>query len=583
MLESFFRLITQTSLSTSLIVAVLLLLFPFINRRYSAKWRYFVWLIIALRLIFPFDIKTENKPININIPANYIESISQADHQSAVYLTSDKNETQSNNKIDFKKTISFIWAVGFVLFIIYHIGGYFIFLKNIRRYSKPADEKINSLWRLVKNEARVSKNIRVLVCKKIKSPMMTGFFKPILLLPEQEFDGNDLPVILKHELIHYKRKDVWYKLTLIFANALHWFNPLIYLMVYAADRDVEIVCDSEVIKNADIDYKKRYSEAILKAVSKNSAHSPALSTYFYGGKSILKERFKNIFNINKKKKGILALCAVIIIISIFGVSVVYGDNAETKTTINNSFKAYSTDLYSLSAPASWNVEAAFDGTVSFKKDSEDQGSLSVLNYDPTLPISQFEGNHAETLSTKKLDGLRYPATETVIRRTKPAAAMDDSYVDELHVYLIPENSAFAYDLSFDSSKADEKTVLEIAKSVIIKEGASEKIKDNEAKFMVAGKWAQAVKDRQGRAQYDLLSNSLKSSKKQWYEDMGWVTGTSSPWVENYSLIASDGGIKIIYEYATSAGPEGKYEQMLHFIKEGGEMRIGSFSEPKKIS
>ena len=40
----------------SIIIAIMLLLVPVMDKRYVAKARYFIWLIIAIRLLIPFDI-----------------------------------------------------------------------------------------------------------------------------------------------------------------------------------------------------------------------------------------------------------------------------------------------------------------------------------------------------------------------------------------------------------------------------------------------------------------------------------------------------------------------------------------------
>ena len=107
----------------------------------------------------------------------------------------------------------------------------------------------------------ILKPFKVRICRKIISPMITGLFRPTLLLPHEEYANTDLTVILHHELVHYRRNDLWFKLLLIFANALHWFNPLIYIMVREANKDIEISCDEEVLKGADLQVQKALQRA----------------------------------------------------------------------------------------------------------------------------------------------------------------------------------------------------------------------------------------------------------------------------------------------------------------------------------
>lgn len=99
---------------------------------------------------------------------------------------------------------------------------------------------------------------------------------------------------------------------------------------------------------------------------------------------------------------------------------------------------------------------------------------------------------------------------------------------------------------------------------------------------IAGKWAEAVKNRDGKAQYDLLSPKCQSAVHDEYSSNGWSTGTSSPWVESYEISADKNSAAVTYRYATSTGFAGSYEQTLSFVEQNGKYSIDSFSEPEPI-
>jgi hypothetical protein len=185
--------------------------------------------------------------------------------------------------------------------------------KSILRFSRPLQDKETiKICDEIKEKIGIRQDIQTKLCKSIQSPMMTGFFKPILLLPYLDFDSAELKMILRHEFIHYKRKDIWYKLLLICANAVHWFNPMIYFMIALSNKNIEMVCDSEVLRDEDISFRKKYGQTILSAVHKQNMRKLAFSTYFYGGKKVMKERFVNIFDMKKKHRGVMALCILLV-------------------------------------------------------------------------------------------------------------------------------------------------------------------------------------------------------------------------------------------------------------------------------
>ena len=52
-------------LPVSAIITVMLALVPFMSRKYVARARYWIWLIIALRLLLPFDINFSKEPVHL--------------------------------------------------------------------------------------------------------------------------------------------------------------------------------------------------------------------------------------------------------------------------------------------------------------------------------------------------------------------------------------------------------------------------------------------------------------------------------------------------------------------------------------
>lgn len=247
------------SLSCTVVILLFLILRPVTDRRYSTKWRYFVWLIIALRLAIPFRIEIEEPPVSI--PVKNYNFVLTPNEESGISLMDEKEqaEYQPKNPGDsaagatfatLEEVIFEIWLVGAIAFFAFHIISLFVFRIKIKPHMK-----------------KIEKN--VYICEKIGTPMMVGFFKPTVLLPDKDYSKDELELIIHHEMTHFKRLDVWYKLLLMLANAIHWFNPVIYFMTRTATRDMEYFCDDTVVKNADMEYKKNYSLAILKSMRKD--------------------------------------------------------------------------------------------------------------------------------------------------------------------------------------------------------------------------------------------------------------------------------------------------------------------------
>jgi beta-lactamase regulating signal transducer with metallopeptidase domain len=132
--------------------------------------------------------------------------------------------------------------------------------------------------------------------------MLIGLVKPRILLPDRDFVEDELRFIIKHELVHYARKDLVYKCPVMIATAIHWFNPIVYLIARAIGIDCEASCDTAVVKNACADARQHYCETIIGVVKIRSKSIIALSTAFYGGKSGRKREFSLLW-IQEKTHG----------------------------------------------------------------------------------------------------------------------------------------------------------------------------------------------------------------------------------------------------------------------------------------
>lgn len=274
------------SLSMSAVILLLLIISPLLSKRYSAKWRYFVWLIIAIRLIIPVRIELPKAPVNISVPNQTVYyrqegvPIMVADDSYTYKVSDSPVSTDYTPVIAFQELLTVVWGIGAVVFFLYHIINYIIFKIKIKPYCKKVNIEVLDD---VLEDMKLKVKPQLLECNKIASPMMIGFLKPTILLPDIDYSNNELYVVLKHELTHIRRGDIWYKLLLIAANSIHWFNPLVYLMVKAANRDLEYSCDDVVVKNSDMNFRKEYSLTILKAMQKTE--KAILSTYLNGGVS----------------------------------------------------------------------------------------------------------------------------------------------------------------------------------------------------------------------------------------------------------------------------------------------------------
>ena len=305
----------------------LTLLKPLLDKRYSAKWRYGVWLVMAVFLLLaPVQWETlvpetpVTPPVVIEVPQMEV-SVGRQEGLSiqrpAVTPVARTVGTAASEKkpavIPLDRILTGLWLVGMGLFFVYYLFGTWYFNRKARRWSQCAGEDTLRVYEAVWQEMGLKKAPPLRVSAVVDSPMVIGLFQPCLLLPGEGFAAQELVFILRHELTHYRRRDLWYKLVLLAANGMHWFNPLAYLLRREAERDLELTCDDAVVAGRDALERRAYSEALLGSIHRQKGLGRAvLSTHFYGGKEVMMERFRNILGNRGRKWGVLALALALL-------------------------------------------------------------------------------------------------------------------------------------------------------------------------------------------------------------------------------------------------------------------------------
>jgi uncharacterized membrane protein YkoI len=166
-----------------------------------------------------------------------------------------------------------------------------------------------------------NKEIPLMRCRIVSTSLLTGFTKPIIILPNKQFNTDELEMIFRHELLHYKRGDLFIKLVSAIALSLHWFNPIVYLMCSAIQTECEASCDEAVLQDIGADNKQFYAELIVEMVGMKKTPT-MLSTCFYGGKRSLKRRLDSILEYTYKvRKPAYIVLLVIIMMSLMSGSV----------------------------------------------------------------------------------------------------------------------------------------------------------------------------------------------------------------------------------------------------------------------
>ncbi|MCC0627808.1 MULTISPECIES: M56 family metallopeptidase [unclassified Clostridioides] len=281
-----FNCLLKTTIISSIYICLLLLLKTCLFKIFNKKFNYYIWLIVILRMLFFF----------LNYSIDFTKEISKN------YALID-NFTNLNNKINPTLDVSFyillIWIIGAIVSLSHTLCKYLKFNRLVIDTSfEIEDVHINDIYKNLLLELNIKKNIPLKYTEELDSPACMGLFNTYILLLDFQYQEDKIYWILKHELTHFKNKDILIKFLVLFAKSLFWFNPLVYIMSNKISEDCELCCDESVLNNCTLREKKKYGLALLHAIELSHLNKAGLLTTEFS-KSNLEIRLENI----TKKKG----------------------------------------------------------------------------------------------------------------------------------------------------------------------------------------------------------------------------------------------------------------------------------------
>ncbi|MEK4328545.1 M56 family metallopeptidase [Paenibacillus sp. FSL R7-0312] len=283
---------------------------------FPAKWRYgLIKLAVALylfpiALIFPWLSQLNASRIATSLqgsqPAKFTGFISDP-FQPAVILSAHA-----------AYIILGIWAAGGISYAAWQLYGYRRFMIKLERTRTlvPADSETAILLGSIKEKLGLKSNVGLAYSPIARSPFLAGLWKPSIYLPAE--NGASLDMVLRHELIHLKRKDLWIKVLMLGVSALHWFNPMVHSVRKELHTWSELTCDQEVVEEMSHAERKRYGVTLLNVMAGSKGLPEQFYTPLSGDGKQLKRRLTHMLNAKKLKKQtiILSVAAVLLIAGI---------------------------------------------------------------------------------------------------------------------------------------------------------------------------------------------------------------------------------------------------------------------------
>ncbi|MCL2913830.1 M56 family metallopeptidase [Shewanella corallii] len=225
------------------------------------------------------------------------------------------------------------------------------------------------------------------------SAMLAGVRNPVLLLPRTfpTLSAFEQQSIIRHELVHWHRRDIPANLMAWSLLSLCWFNPICHLAYRRFRQEQELACDASVCRNMNKDQRIAYGRLLLAQAQSRPLAMLATQS---GNKHTLKERIMQLKHHNMAGR---SLVVAMVLVGAMGLVALFssqqliageskrGDHPYPKVRIEPTYPAKA-------------VENKLEGYVQLSFDITPAGKVNNIKVLKSLPEGVFDQSAAEALA-----------------------------------------------------------------------------------------------------------------------------------------------------------------------------------------
>lgn len=355
----------EVTVASAVIYGAILLFLRLFKGKLSARFQYFIWFLLVLRLLMPVTVESGlhlpfpglSAPAQANVVlpdvggagAQYAppDTQSDADGYNGVNVavnapavdTADNAPSQAaavaaplpapaaQTPAQPSPAGSAGWAM--VLLAVWLAGALVSAVRfaamgsKLRRQSIHERGLVPAPLRIMVAECKAQLGIRskilIVMQKSIRTPALSVSFQPrIFFSAERELNERAIRFAVLHELTHWKHRDPWVCLLLNALRCVYWFNPVAWLLACRMRMDMETACDAAVVRSMGSNEKKQYAEVVLSMFANNARSSGlALGMAMENNRATAECRIRGVFMRSRTPKPVRALAAVLAMALLF--------------------------------------------------------------------------------------------------------------------------------------------------------------------------------------------------------------------------------------------------------------------------
>ncbi len=267
----------NASCRAAVLIVIVLIAQAMAGRWISARMRYLLSLLVLLRLLAWGTPGVRWNIIDLPKPRASVAAAQVAPVLLNMAEASKLPAVKLSEPFPWMRLAVCVWMAGFVGCLIMVAWRYHRFARMVRRLGDVDEPELLTLIRECKETLGFKRRLDARKTATGAPAAVFGFVRPQLLLPDgllTRLDHKEARLVILHELMHIRRRDVLVNWIGYGALALHWFNPLAWVAVRQLRLNQELACDAAVLELVEPSERGAYGRALLSSLQ----HFPAAMT-----------------------------------------------------------------------------------------------------------------------------------------------------------------------------------------------------------------------------------------------------------------------------------------------------------------
>ncbi|WP_339295626.1 M56 family metallopeptidase [Paenibacillus sp. FSL W7-1279] len=297
----FFGWVIRGSFMAGIMIVLVLMLQFLLKNKIEARWRYWLWFPVAIRLLLPWAPESSLSLYNVLSLEAIVPGIHQQTQVSPLWKETgrisaaihversihpeasgtsevpapslESGPVQDSGywwngfkQIGFTNILMSVWLAGVLLLAAKTVYDQLRLKQALRTGRKIDTPFLSAVFHETKQQLGVKQTVQFVASERIPGPAVVGFNKPAIVISPSlliTLQKDQLRYILAHEFAHIQRRDVAVNWLMHIILIIHWFNPLLWLAVHKARQDQEMACDAFALNRMSPQQNNAYGQTII--------------------------------------------------------------------------------------------------------------------------------------------------------------------------------------------------------------------------------------------------------------------------------------------------------------------------------